>query len=237
MNCSELRRKLLQDPFRNDPDLLQHEGQCPECAQFARKLRAEETRLRSLMQNTPVPAQLSAESASVAPLGRHAIQRRSAWFAAVAGVFMLIGAPLLSIFDESGQRANTALARSVLDHIDQEAAHLKDARAVSERSLDFLFARFGARLRAPLGAVNFAAKCHMRHGTGVHLVISGKAGPITVFLMPGEKLVDPVPVTSARFEGRILPTDWGSIAVVGAPGESFDELGEHLVAAVQWKSG
>jgi hypothetical protein len=82
--------------------------------------------------------------------------------------------------------------------------------------------------------VNFAAECLMRNRTGVHLVMPGQMGPITVFFMPGEMAESIMPVSSTRFSGKILPTAWGSIAVVGENGEPLDGLGERLAAAVHW---
>jgi hypothetical protein len=59
-------------------------------------------------------------------------------------------------------------------------------------------------------------------------------GPVTVFFMPGEMADTTMPVASARFNGQIVPTRWGSIAVVGEAGEAVDGLGERLAAAVRW---
>ena len=76
----------------------------------------------------------------------------------------------------------------------------------------------------------------MRKRNGVHLVMPGKMGPITVFFMPGE-------MADAEHAGKLdtlqrpdLPTSWGSIAVVGESGESLDGLGERLAAAVPGRS-
>jgi hypothetical protein len=55
-----------------------------------------------------------------------------------------------------------------------------------------------------------------------------------VFFMPGEMTAEVVEVESERFSGRILPTAWGSIAVVGETGEALEGLGERLVTAVRW---
>ena len=68
----------------------------------------------------------------------------------------------------------------------------------------------------------------------VHLVLPGQVGPVTVFFMPGEMADATVPVDSTRFQGEIVPTAWGSIAVVGETGEALEGLGERLVTAVRW---
>jgi hypothetical protein len=147
---------------------------------------------------------------------------------------MAVGVSMLTFFSTSLDRSSQALAQSVINHIEDESTHLRAAQPVSEGRLNWVFERFGAQLTGNLGTVNFAAECVMRKRNGVHLVMPGKMGPITVFFMPGEMIDTEMPVKSTRFDGRIVPTRWGSIAVVGDSGESLDGLGERLAAAVDW---
>ena len=107
---------------------------------------------------------------------------------------------------------------------------------VSAGRIERVFARFGAELAGDIGQVNFAAECLMRARNGVHLVLPGKMGPITVFYMPGEMTDGVLPIDSARFAGEIVPTRWGSIAVVGENGELLEGIGDRLAAAVRWPS-
>jgi len=141
---------------------------------------------------------------------------------------------MLSLWTTSLERGHATLAQSVLYHIDDEASHLHTAQPLSSERVRGVFARFGAELAEEIGPVHFAAECLMRERNGVHLVMPGKMGPITVFFMPGEMTGTEVPVDSARFAGRIIPTGWGSIAVVGENGEPLQGLGERLAAAVHW---
>jgi hypothetical protein len=164
---------------------------------------------------------------------RSSVQRRW-WYSAAAGVLMAVGVSMISLFSATSDRSNVALAQSVINHIEDESNHLREVRPVSAERLDRVFERFGAQLADNLGTVNFAAECVMRERTGVHLVMPGKVGPITVFFMPGEMTAATTPVNSTRFHGQIVPTSWGSIAVVGENGERLDGLGEKLAAAVHW---
>jgi hypothetical protein len=234
MNCLEFRRRLLTDPFCRDADLLTHEAECAACAPFAQDVRNKEFRLRSLLQ-APAPQPGMAERIRLAAgFEQRAEVRRRWWYSAAAGVLMAIGVSMVSLMNTSIERGNVALAQSVINHIEDEANHLHAARPVSSGRVAQVFDRFGAKLLSDIGQVNFAAECLMRNRNGVHLVMPGRAGPITVFFMPGESTLDVTPVGSARFTGRILPTDWGSIAVVGEDGEVLDGLGERLAAAVHW---
>lgn len=234
MNCLDFRRRLLSDPLARDEDLLAHEASCPDCGPFARELRADEMRLRGIMRSVTPPEGLVERIQLAARFEHRAASRRRWWYSAAAAVLLTVGVSMVSLFSTSLERSNVALAQSVLNHIEDEAQHLREARPVSAARVKWVFKRFGAELAADIGPVHFAAECLMRHRNGVHLVIPGKMGPITVFYMPGEPAASVMPVRSARFEGEIVPTGWGSIAVVGERGEPLQGLGERLAGMVSW---
>jgi len=237
MNCLDFRRRLLADPFANDADLLAHEAACADCAPFARELRSQELKLRSLLQDVAPPPGL-AERVQLAARAEQRSNLQQRWWLGVAATLMLaVGVSMVSLWSTSIEREQVGLAQSVLYHIEDEASHLREAQAVSPDRVRSVFARFGAELAGDIGPVNFAAECLMRHRNGVHLVMPGRMGPITVFFMPGETPASVLPVTSERFAGQVLPTSWGSIAVVGENGESIEGLGERLANAVRWPEG
>jgi hypothetical protein len=156
------------------------------------------------------------------------------WYAMAASVLLAIGVSLATLWATYPERAGLALAQSVVQHIEDEASHLHDTGPVSRGRIDYVFRRFGAELVGEIGPVSFAAECLMRNRNGIHLVLPGTLGAITVFLMPGEMTDHPVAVESARFAGTIIPTGWGSIAVVGEQGEAIDGIGENLASMVEW---
>lgn len=234
MNCIEFRRRLLTDPDDRDSDFLGHEANCPDCATFARETRAQEIHLRALLNSVSPPPGLGERVRLAARFERAAERRRSLWYAAAAGVVLAVGISLTTLLYNADTRAGLELARSVVNHIEDEAHHLREVNAVPTARVRFVLRRFGADLLADIGPVNFAAECLMRHRTGVHLVLPGRQGPITVFYMPGEMIDAEVAVESPRFEGYIVPTGWGSVAVVGEAGEHLEGLGQRLAAAVSW---
>lgn len=233
MNCLDFRRRLMSDPFEQDTTLAAHEDECGACAAFARELRADEVRMRALL-NDVAPSGMADRIQLAVRFERRSAQRQRWWYAAAAGVLMAIGVSMVSLWTTSVERGGLALAQSVIHHIEHEAAHLKETGRESTARVRYVFARFGAQLAEDIGPVLFAAECLMRQSNGVHLVLPGRRGPITAFFMPGEMTTDTLPVESERFIGEIVPTAWGSIAVVGESGEVLDGLGERLAAAVEW---
>lgn len=234
MNCLDFRRRLMTDPFDSDEALENHASDCAECAGFAREIRAQEIRMRSLLQDVSPPDGLAERIRMAARFDRGEQTRRRWWYAAAAAVFLSVAVSMVSVMNTAAERGQLALTQSVINHIEDEANHLREAHPVSAGRLNWVFRRFGAELVDNVGQVNFAAECLMREKNGIHLVLPGAVGPITVFFMPGERVAHNLPVESNRFEGEIVPTDWGSIAVVGEIGESIDGMGERLAGAVYW---
>jgi hypothetical protein len=236
MDCVSYRRRLLEDPMRNDADFLEHEQACSGCADHARRVRASEIKLRALLHVTPPPelAERIQLAASLEPPRATSRRRR---LGIAAGFAMLASALTVGWFMTPAERRALTLADSVLHHIYDEAHHMREVGPVAPFQIDALFSRYGAQLSGKLGEVNFAAHCLMRKKNGVHLVLPGDIGPITVFFMPDETLSEPMVVSDARFSGYIQPTAWGSIAVVGELGERLDGLADRLLRSVHWLAG
>lgn len=190
--------------------------------------------MRALLREVTPPAGLADRVRLAARFEHRAELRRRGWYAAAASVLLVVSVSLISVMQTVQQRSSLALTQSVLHHIEDESHHLREAGPVSAGRLRWVFERFGATLVDDIGPVNFAAECLMRARNGVHLVLPGRVGPITVFFMPGEMTDGRRPVQSERFEGSIVPTAWGSIAVVGEQGEAVDGLGQRLADAVAW---
>jgi hypothetical protein len=66
------------------------------------------------------------------------------------------------------------------------------------------------------------------------MVVPGKRGPITVLIMPGEYLMQPRQVRSSRFSGVIVPTVYGSMAVVGEKLEPVEKVVEKMRRTIIW---
>jgi hypothetical protein len=234
MNCLESRRLLLQDPYQHNEELLEHEANCSECARFAAEAREQESLLTSVLQAPAPPPELAENVRLAVRLERRVDSGRRIWFAAAASVLLAVSVSMVSLFDKHDTREHMALAQNVIYHIEDEATHLRTPGPAAPQRVHAVLARFGAELTGDIGRINFAAECVMRDRTGVHLVLSGKHGPVTVFLMPGERPKDMMPVDSDRFHGEIMPTQWGSIAVVGEKGEEIGSIANRVAQAVRW---
>jgi hypothetical protein len=236
MDCLTFRRQMLEDPGRRDNALREHERSCSRCAAFARSLRADEAKLHEALTVAP-PAELAERIQLAISFGEVKKRRpQRPWLSiAAAGLLAVAAGTLgwLTYFHKPYE--DLSLERSVLNHVQDEARHLYDPGPALASEINGVFERFGAKVsEQALGDVNFAGICMMRRNRGVHLVLRGEMGPVTVFFMPGEKTRKPMALDSERFAGMIEPTDWGSIAVVGEQGEPLMPVLERVRQAVTW---
>ncbi len=85
-----------------------------------------------------------------------------------------------------------------------------------------------------IGLISYAQTCVINGMKIPHLVLQGKKGPITLLLMPDEKVSGPVSLTGESVNGVILPLGDGSIAIIGERDEQIQDLEQRVVDAVEW---
>lgn len=235
MDCLTFRRQLLEDPSRKERALLAHEAGCSACAGFAAKVRADEAKLAEALNIEP-PAEL-VERIQLAVSFGEAPERKPTrpWLAIAASAVLAVTAATLGWVQYQHRYEDLSLERSVLHHVADEISHLYEPGPAEPDQLRRVFARFGARVSEDaMGQVSFAGICMMRRNNGVHLVMRGQQGPVTVFFMPGEHTTDMLKLDTERFAGMIEPTTWGSIAVVGEQGEELAPVLARVRQAVAW---
>ncbi len=231
MNCEEVQRKLLEDPECRDPELLAHAAHCAACAGERERALAFERRLRASMEIEP-PAGLEARLKAAEPKpGRRGLNR----LAAAAALLLTLGTGYWlgsGWWPAPGQQR---LAGTVLEHIRAEVHYLEARQALPAAELSALLDQFGAHLSGDLGPVYHASRCPLNGREGVHLVLAGRRGPVTVLLLPGVGLSEPQAVASDHYTGVLLPAAFGTMAVVGGPGEMVDPLVQRLRQTLVWE--
>lgn len=162
------------------------------------------------------------------------------WLAVAAAVVLAVG---LSVrwLQYYGYLPTGDLAGDVVAHIHHEPDAVR-VPVVSAKSalpaadVEAVVLAGGAHLEHLQPMVRYARLCPFRGETVAHLVVQGEAGPVTVLLLPHEKVDHPVPVNEDGFVGTIAPLEsGGSIAVIGEPGESLTEIQKQVAAAVRWR--
>lgn len=236
MNCLEFRRRLLEEPNRSEADYLAHADQCPGCqAEYRRCLQLEQD-LRSVLQVSPPPELRDEIIQQQSRTHAGGASRRRPWLLSGLAASLLLGIGIgtkLTLFH------GAALDQQVIDHIAHEMPLLQGPADhwVDNARLHRLFTDLGGELSSGLGLgrVRHAGRCHMGKGEGLHLVLQGERGPVTLLLMPEQPIDGALPVQAGELQGIILPMQQGSVAVVGNSDEPVLRIGEQVRNAVRWR--
>ena len=154
------------------------------------------------------------------------------WIAAAASiaVIALIG---LRFLDTGG--SYPSLAAEVMAHLDHEPqALVPTSTPVEERRLQRVVNSDGVQLDSGVGVVTYARSCVINGNSVPHLVIQGRSGPVTLLLMPDEKIDTAEPLEGQNISGVILPVGDGSIAIIGERDEDLESIQQQVVDSVTW---
>lgn len=134
-----------------------------------------------------------------------------------------------------GQETYPSLAAEVVAHLEHEPQALEiTTRPVGERRLASVVNDNGVALDNDVGLVTYARSCVINGKTVPHLVVQGESGPVTLLLLPDEKIDGAVSLEEHGVNGVILPVGDGSIAIIGEREESLDEIEEQVIDSVTW---
>ena len=84
------------------------------------------------------------------------------------------------------------------------------------------------------GLITYAETCPINGKDVPHLIIQGQQGPITIMLLPDEKISEAISLNDENSHGVILPVGDGSIAIIGAREEKLEEVQKQIVQSVMW---
>jgi len=229
MNCVAFRRALDTAPGTLSPEMLSHRRECASCETFARRQEAFERRLAEAVR-IDVPEELASHVLLAHSLrlkaDRRVRRRRLLFVSLAAGVVLGLAASWLAL-------RPGPLDGEVVAHIEKEASHLVQRRELSPAQVNEVLAPLDITVAGDLGTVHYAGTCRIRKRLGAHLVLSGEKGPVTVLILPGERVAGRIPIVSPRLRGIIVPMERGSIAIVGEPGEALDAVESRILRAVR----
>lgn len=228
MDCLAFRRRAGAEPGSRDAEMLRHRLACPPCAEYQSGLEAFD-RVIDRAIAVPAPEGLAERIKADASM-RDGFRRR--WLAVAASIIAVVATAATVIQTTRGD----GLDRAVMDHIYHEPHLLVSTdQRVEPARLSEVVHRGGARLNSSLSDVSYAVLCPFRGRMVPHLVIEGRSGPVTVLLLPDERVSGPEEFNESGFRGVIVPVGDGSIAIVEPEEERSESLREQLTSSVEWR--
>ncbi len=223
MNCLDVRRILGAEPGRRTPELEAHLSGCAACAAYAAELTRLEATIRRALE-VPVPA--AGAHPRAAP--------RARWLAlaaSVIGVAVLVAA-LWALYPRE------ALASALVGHMAHEPqSRQRTDVAVPAGAVNSVLRRSGVALAPDAPLVSYAQSCWFRNRFVPHLVVQTADGPVTVMVLPHERVTTAEVVDEGGYRVLIAPADHGAIAVLSegpVDAAHLRELLTRLSAAVRY---
>ncbi len=233
MNCEEYKQAISADPSFDGG--ASHVAECSACQAFRNEILAMDATIgKALAIDVPkleMPELPDIRLENVVALEP---RRRNAplWLAAAATVVVAV---VLGLRMTGSDVAYNSLADEIIAHLDHEpGALVVTNEAVSNRRLARVVPANIAQLEHSPGLITYAQSCEINGNTVPHLVMQGEYGPVTIILLPEEKVSAAVDLSGENIRGVLLPVGDGSIAIIGDKNESLAPIRESVVNSVMW---
>ncbi len=234
MNCNDYKEALTADPGFEDES--GHEDSCASCEGYRSTMLALDEKFAAAM-SIPVPELTMPElpeidTEKVVSLAARRSIPRPAWFALAATVVLAVFVGIRT--PEMGTTGGT-LEEEVLAHLDHEPQALRvTSTPVSDSLLADVVPGNIATMNDDVGLITYARSCVINGKTVPHLVIQGKYGPVTILLMPDEKVSQTKLLDGVNIYGFIVPVGDGSIAIIGDREEQLGQIEQNVLNSVTW---
>jgi len=237
MNCDEYREALGADPSFDGG--AAHRNECADCRAYQGEMLLLDAQIRrALAIDVPdftLPDLGGVSTDNVVTLLERRRITTPAWFAIAATVLLaaFIGVRLTGV----GEISADDLAAEVLVHVTHEplALRITDEGVPAAQLHEVVPANIAA-MDNSAGLITFAATCPINGNEIPHLVIQGKTGPVTILLLPEEKLSDAIELNDEVSHGVILPVGDGSVAIIGTKEEQLETIQQQVLKSVSWRT-
>lgn len=233
--CEEYREAIAAEPSFDGG--AAHLSQCASCQAFRAEMLALDLKISSALAisvpelKLPELPELDMGKVTAMPLRRFA---QPAWLAVAATVTL---AAFIGFGMFGSDVSNATLAEQILVHIDHEPGAFRVVdEAVTDKRLARVVPANIATLNHSAGLITYARSCLINGREVPHLVIQGEFGPITILLMPGEKITGAQTIEGENVHGIILPVGDGSIAIIGEVGEHLERIEKQVMNSVTWST-
>jgi hypothetical protein len=249
MDELEFRRQAVVDPHDTREEFADMANASPanrkwleEMKQFDRQLGkamevevpaglAERLLLRQAMLADPIP------DAPVVTLPR---RKTSGWkpLAIAASVAFLVGVSTRWLPWPLPQTSEASLAQVALAHVYGEEPFIQGVdEQVSLQTINAKMEKYGATLMNMQGMarITYVNHCAFYQGPALHMVLQGKMGPVTLFLVPKH-----VPLQlehnfdDGQLKGEIIKLKGANLVLIGEMGESLEPISQQIESRLHW---
>ena len=214
--CSHARLHIGADPRHLPAEVQVHVESCAGCRHFRDETLALDARLQAALE-LPLPDFRQ----------RAATPRR--WYALAASIvlgLLIAGGAWLT-------RPSVALAGELVGHVGHEAGSWEQRQQVPAAAVADVLRQAGVQFDPALPVV-YAMACPFHGRLMPHFVVQTDHGPMTVMLLPDEKVRVRTRFSEGGYHGVLLPAGKGSVAILSREGEVPDSVAGQVISGVHW---
>ncbi|MCW8955468.1 MAG: DUF3379 domain-containing protein [Gammaproteobacteria bacterium] len=225
MDDLEFRRRAYAEPNCQDKDFLDKKNEADENIELVDQLLVFDQQIKRAINITP-PEGLAERIILNQALGQHTQnkQRVQVALSMVVSVLLMFGL----VFSMLQPWPGINLEQQVLTHVYEELDHLIEKQNKDISHVNRALSAYGVEIKHDFGQVNYLGSCKIANKEGVHIVLAGKKGAITVMMLPQIKVDTEQSVSDGRFQGIITPLGKGSMAILGEKNELLDQIEQKI---------
>jgi len=236
MKCEDYKEAIATDPSWEGGEA--HLSGCAACQGYRDDMQALDRRIQQALSlrvpELDVPELPELDTENVVTLQARRRISTPAWFAVAATVVI---AAFVGVRMVGNDVTYPSLADEIVAHLDHEPRALKVTdKPVSDRALTRVVPASIAEMNHEAGLITYARTCVINGKKIPHLVIQGEFGPVTILLMPDEKIDGPVQINGQSINGVILSVGSGSVAIIGEDKENLGNIQQRVVDSVSWST-
>ena len=237
MNCDDYKQAIGADPSFDGG--AGHLSECQSCQEYRREMQALDLKIgRALALDVPelvMPSLDDVDTGNIVTLESRRRVTTKTWFSVAATV--ALAAFIGFRYGPDNTSGYASLADEVLAHVTHAPAALQVTdKKVSDDHLRDIVPASMANMDHSSGLITFAETCPISGYDVPHLVIQGEHGPITIMLLPNEKISEAISLNDENSHGVILPVGDGSIAIVGSREEKLEDVQKLILQSVTWET-
>jgi len=241
MNCQTYRQQYTYEPSCQEEEFLFHKQACHDCAAFTKDMMQFEQSLIEAI-NVEIPDGLTERILQQQFKKQNSpslLTRFNDWLKSILylpPIYAVAASLFLVITLGSGQwQDNTVyLKQDILRYIENTPQAFQTSSAVPDAELKMMFQKIGAKMTGDIGKVTYCKLLTLQNYRSAYMVLSGKNGPINVFLIPDSKITKPQNINNVKFKGIIRPTAWGNIAIIGDQEEPLEQIAKRMNDKLIW---
>lgn len=233
MNHNQARLLIGADPHSVPPELAEHLTSCPECTQFQRETIALDSNIRRALEQGPISPD-AATVASVTPITSVRAKGRQKPASLWSAWALAASIAVISVLVVWALRPNATLAHDIVVHVEYEPDSWTRKQPAPAATVAETLAKAGVALDMRSSDVMYARSCFFRGHSVPHLVVRTAGGPVTVLILPYEKVQQRTSFHEDGMAGVITPAPHGSIAVLARDNDNIDAVAQQVQRSVRW---